>query len=552
MRAGIALLIWLLAAGHARAGESVTMPWEEFKRLYGESVRREVMKELPVREPRAAAAVEEAVYRLTVADRSASLRILLTGRIQAGRPELLRLFPGDAVVGSVGGVKGGSLIAADGWLCLLPAGNSEFQVELELLVPVREDDRSRFVTFPTPPSARNSLSVELPAALRLLSHPGIADRQGALHFASGSGVELRFEERREAPPGGVATAPVPPEIDVLTCVSLQGRKVLLEARLAPARAVGGPVTVRLPEGAGFAGSSLRGSWVEPAAGGAVRIALPAGFSEAFTVACALERPAEDGDFSFALPAVEGNAGREGFLVLEEPEDADVRFSGGEAAAVPAPARLPAGLAEDGKRGMALRAAGGRVTMSVRRFQAVKSPEVVLDSICFLTAFEEGGGALSVLRMRLPAEAGSRLTVRRIPGAEVWSLKVNGERREVYGLDQDTWIVPLARGRDSEVELAFLRRGARLGLQGRLETEVPATGLSARKLLFGAALPPRVDLTSVEGDLSPEQGEAWAAPPEFAGRRYHFSRSFYRGEALKVALAYKEPVEPAGMEKGREP
>jgi hypothetical protein len=316
--------------------------------------------------------------------------------------------------------------------------------------------------------------------------------------------------------------------------------VILEVHLAPARAPGGPVLVRLPGGAQLAGCSLKGSWVEKAGADALKLALPAGFSEAFTLQCALERPAEDGDFSFALPVVEGNAGREGFFLLEEPEDADVRVSGQGLGA----ARLSAGLraAGGGRDACPRLARGGAVTLSVRRFQAVKTPEVVLDSIALFTAFEESGGALSVLKMTLPAQAGSRLTIRRVPGAELWSLKVNGQRKEVYCLDQESWIVPLARGRESEVELAFLRRGAKLGLQGRLEAQLPETGLSARKLLFGVALPPRVDLVSVEGDLSPEKGEPAPAPAEFAGRRYYFMRSFYKGEALKAALGYKEPVD----------
>jgi hypothetical protein len=545
MRAMLAVALILGMAGSASGGESVTMPWEEFKRLYAESVRREVMKGLPEKEPPAVAAIEEAVYRLTVGAKSAAGRVLITGRALAGRPEPLRLLADDAVVAGIVALKGGTLLTGEGGLFLLPAANAEFQVELSLLAPVREDGRSKFVALRVPAAARNSLTVVLPAGARLLAHPGIAGADGVVHFASAGGLELRFEEQRQEP------APVAPEIDVLTRISLQGRKVLLAAHFQPARPVPGPLVVKLPAGAQCVGSSLKGSWVGPSGADALKLELPAGFAEGFALQCALERPGEDGDFAFALPAVEGNAGREGFFILEEPEDADVRVAGDGLAAGFGAARLPAALREEaGGRPSCLRLGpGGRVALSVRRFQAVKAPEVVLDSLSFFTAFEESGGALSVLRVKLPAGAGPRLAVRRVPGAEIWFLKVNGERKEVYSLDQESWIVPLARERDSEVELAFLRRGAKLGLQGRLEAVLPGTGLSARKLLFGVALPPRVDLVSVEGDLSPEKGDAGAAPAEFAGRRYHFSRSFYKGEELKAALGYKEPVDPEEKRRG---
>jgi hypothetical protein len=52
----------------------------------------------------------------------------------------------------------------------------------------------------------------------------------------------------------------------------------------------------------------------------------------------------------------------------------------------------------------------------------------------------------------------------------------------------------------------------------------------------------VDLLSVEGDLSPAAGEEWPAPAELSGKRYFFSRAFYKGERLAAGLFYREPVD----------
>ncbi|MFH1708227.1 MAG: hypothetical protein ABIF71_09960 [Planctomycetota bacterium] len=80
------------------------------------------------------------------------------------------------------------------------------------------------------------------------------------------------------------------------------------------------------------------------------------------------------------------------------------------------------------------------------------------------------------------------------------------------------------------ELAYLNKGAPLGLHGRLEITVPRIGL-----------PARVDLLSLDGPVSPAAAPAGKAPAEFIGRPHHFARSFYKGEAMQLAVAYKEPV-----------
>jgi hypothetical protein len=104
-------------------------------------------------------------------------------------------------------------------------------------------------------------------------------------------------------------------------------------------------------------------------------------------------------------------------------------------------------------------------------------------------------------------------------------------------------VPLAGGEASAVELAYLRRGPKLGLQGRLEAPLPATGLPARNLHVAVVLPPRVELVSVEGDLAAAPGSAWEIPEAYAGRRHYFRRAFDRGEGASAAFLYKEPVDP---------
>ncbi len=179
----------------------------------------------------------------------------------------------------------------------------------------------------------------------------------------------------------------------------------------------------------------------------------------------------------------------------------------------------------------------------KQYKTINTPSIVLDAISYFISFDENGSALSVLMMDIPPEAGAHLTLAAIPDTKIWSLKVNGEKRNIYG-NQDNesqWIVPLCHGKSSHVELALIRQSAKMGLRGRLETVVPKMELPALKVNVAIALPERVQLLSMEGPVTPSLEAVEPAPAEFIGKPYFFSRSFYTGEGMNIALSYQEPV-----------
>lgn len=179
-------------------------------------------------------------------------------------------------------------------------------------------------------------------------------------------------------------------------------------------------------------------------------------------------------------------------------------------------------------------------LDVSGFTAVAASPVVLDRQEFFTSFDENGSVLSVLMMEVPAAAGPQLKMTAIPDVEIWSLTVNEMPRKVY-LKDDTWIIPLENERVSRVQLSLLQQDVKLGLQGRLDACLPATGLPSRSLRVGIALPARVQLLSIEGPVSPVSGETWKAPADFIGQPHFFSRAFYKGEGMRLTVSYKEPV-----------
>jgi hypothetical protein len=192
---------------------------------------------------------------------------------------------------------------------------------------------------------------------------------------------------------------------------------------------------------------------------------------------------------------------------------------------------------------AAKAVSGTNTIDVSGLSLADAAPVVLDSQDFFTSFDENGSILSVMVMDVPASAGPHLRIAEIPDVEVWSLTVNGTPRNVYR-DTGSWIIPLENEGSSRVQLALLRQAGKLGLQGHLETFLPSTGLPSRTLRVGMALPPRVQLLALDGPVSPASGEAWVVPADFIGNPHFFSRAFYKGEGMKLAVSYKEPVKQA--------
>ena len=540
----LVLILAVALVSHAAAGEeSVSVPWSEFKSLYAESIERRIMASLEAPDAKVPQvhSVEEAVYSLKIEENRVLGEVLISGRVVSGDPEVIRLFGRDVVIAKTRHVTGGSLIAGQGkdaGVAFLPDGTvPEFQVELSFLVHAREDSTSRFATFAIPSALKNGVSVELADTLRLVEEPGIVDGDGVFRFSAASDLTVRFRDEKSV------TASSPIEIDTFSDIRLQGKRAMISTVLVAAQPWPSAFVLHGGPGCQYVGSSLRNSWITPLAEGAYEIKIPPDLGDMFTIQMTVDESESAGAYSIRLPSIEGNNGREGDFVLEEPDDGRISLVGkGLVQHLPV-ARLGETIA---------RAAGGKrlhmhipereaLALSVERFRSVATPETVLDRQSFFISYEENGNVLSVLSLDLPPDVGPRMELKAVPQTEIWSLTVNGQKRKVYGNDAGMWIIPLEEGKPSHVELALLRKGEALGLHGRLEGTLPATEIPSRAVEVAIALPARVQLLSLEGPLSPASKRSGEMPIEFVGQPYFFSRSFYKGQGMEFAVAYKEPV-----------
>lgn len=545
MRIIILAGLMMVIHGTLLAADTASVPWEEFKQLYKESIERRIAGQAPrpAQERKAQThTIDEAIYQLTLGKQSAQGQVLISGRVIAGDPAPIRLFCKELIIQGSYAISGGSLISSTSdsqKVLFLPDGtHKEFQISLSFMVSPREDNRSKIVSFAIPAAIRNSLQLSVPPQYRLLEAPGIADAKGDYHFSLEDSLSIRYLEQ------GDLTTVSPVEIDVLSRIQPQGRRMIVTTHFVPANPASQPVVLQLQREAQYLSSSLKPSWISKGPDNRFEIRLPAGERSAFSIQFAVDE-SSTGSTMLQLPTIKDNTGKEGDFVVEEPDDGQIRLSGKGLILRNPVARLGKGLLPfAGKQTTTMHiVAGEAIKLELKRFQPVSAPPIVLDSQYFFTSFEENGSCMSVLVMDIPPEAGPRITLKAVAEAQVWSLKVNGQNRKVYANQDQSWIIPLDEGALSHVELALLCKSAKLGLHGRLETTLPETGLAARNLNVGIALPERVQLISLEGPVSPSSGGSWKMPADFIGKPYLFSRSFHKGEELKMAVTYKEPVKP---------
>ena len=182
-----------------------------------------------------------------------------------------------------------------------------------------------------------------------------------------------------------------------------------------------------------------------------------------------------------------------------------------------------------------------------RLVQVDTPEAVLDSVTFFVSFVEDGSVLTAMNLELPPNESNQLVLVPIAGAEVWSLRVNGEPRSLFQSQEQNWVIPLDPKVKSRVVLAYLIRIDKLGLEGRLDVDIPETGLTARAVNLMVGLPQRMQMLAMDSDLQPASGMGWPTFSSFNGRPHYFSRPFYRGHAFTSSIIYQEPATPGGAQ-----
>jgi len=515
---------------------TVTLPWEEFRGLYTEEVRRDLEAARPPEAKPAVVALERADLRLRVGNEGARGELVLAGQCLAGEPEPVRLLPARLAVTGISEAQGAVLARCGGDYCLHLDGTDGFRLALAVALPLERGEHERLLRLDLPPAVTRSLVLEFEDGVELLEEPGLPREDGRYYLVGDRELSLRLNEPARE------TATQAPVVDTFTRIQAQGEGLAATSWFLPLRMSATELGIALSPAARLMGSDLPAGSLRELGEGRVAVRLDPDREAPFELRYQLPLAGEGGaEEAVRLPRIEANLGREDGFVLVQPEDGRITLAAERLQGPLTPERLAAPLRQAAGLDEGFFRSGGDLTLALERYQTVASPELVLDTLHLYTSYADNGRALSVLRLTLPPGTGDRLALAAMAGADIWYLKVNGRPRRLYAQDQGTWVVPLDRGRDSEVELAFLRQGPRLGLEGRVELAMPPIGITARQLHLGVSLAERVSLVAVEGDLVPVQGDGWPQVEGIAGQLHHFVLPFYRGDAVTAAIYYREPA-----------
>ncbi|NJN45431.1 MAG: hypothetical protein HC808_01880 [Candidatus Competibacteraceae bacterium] len=430
-------------------------------------------------------------------------------------------------------IEGGFLFSDAQGYHLYLTQSGPFYLDCEILLPQREDLRSPFVAFQIPASVQNSLSLEHSPDWRILEAPGQQLNDGPYFFSPQQQVLVRF-----APADSILGQP--PLVDSFTHLELLDDSYRATVFLVPRRKQSQPLQIRFP-GARWLNASVQRSWISVTDDETV-ITLPPDWQQPLSLDYELPVDAA----TLQLPKIADNLGQEGVFQIIVPSSARLSLSGNGLQQGLDSQRLPSALRQYAEINSlyARIPSAHTVQLAVERFATVAEPAIVLDTVYQYTSVADNGTLLSVLRLQVPPLPDRRLLLNAVADAEIWSLTVNGEPHSIYAQHDNRWIVPLAEG-NSLVELAYWRKTTRLVLQGRLELPMPALGLAAQSYHLALGLPERVELVALEGDLEPGDGKQWPSVSPFSGRPHYFTQPFYRGEALPVAIHYREPVAVSG-------
>ncbi len=472
----VLFLLGLLGVVTARGESTVTVPWSEFNELYQERLESRIKDELAPDEVKPEHVFDTASYQLNVTDSQVVGRADVEGRVLQGDPGRIQLFGDNIAITNIKQSMGGHLGANANGYYFIPQRGSKFRTSFEFSAPITDSNGNKTLTIKPPSAVSNSLELTLPSHLRLLDSPLLNRINGHWYFPPVDTLTLRFQELvRDSAEQGLA-------INTLTRFEWRGGHMVVTSFFQPVHALPESFAIQLDSAAANVALSLPSESYDVAANGLVRVTVDGHSRDPFIVQ--YEISSDGNDYEISLPRIENNTGREGdFFLVQTPGLRIKRIEEKQASVLP-PHVLPkplvsfASLTESYLR---LDAGADAVSLRVRRLPAAPTPKLVLDTVHFYASFIDNGDVFSVLRAEIPSRAEDKLVLRAVDDAEIWSVKVNDEPADLYSDDEGQWIIPLHDSNASSVELAYVQRREKLGLKGRLDVTVPATGLSARHL-----------------------------------------------------------------------
>ena len=227
MRVRWLLLICLFWPVVGLTDSTVTVPWEEFQTLYKKQIEDSLKQQLEPDKLPPLYVLENISYQLSLAETVVTGRVLLQGKVLRGQLEPINLFSSAVTVTGVESAQNAELLSNNYGYQLFTLSNEPFQMVLKIAIPVKEDQQSRYIEFPTPAAVKNALKLSVPSRFAVVEVPGLRNNDGLYYFAPSQELRLRFTD------AAVVQDEVAPAVDTFTRIELQNNKFYFSSYFVP-------------------------------------------------------------------------------------------------------------------------------------------------------------------------------------------------------------------------------------------------------------------------------------------------------------------------------
>ena len=525
------LLAFAMQTQCAEKADTVTVPWHQFKDLYREHLKKELSKQfIKAKAKVIPTELSSSVCTIVFSKKTCQISYEIKGR--RGNVDSEQLLRGRFAVSSPTTTGCARLL----WIkhslgiTLLPEGTPEFTTKFTISVPVLEKNGNYHASLEIPNSLTNKIHVELKDKLYLNKLPwSKIEGKNNIYTAPPGVITLSAIDEN------IANIKLPPDLDLFTSYRFRANRLQLQIKALVNPGSGRAFILQLPKGA----RSSRGTlprFVKLESSGKLNVTLPENINR-FSLNCEFELKSRQQIEKLIQPSIAENRGREGFFNIEQPPGAEIKVtSKGLQSDI-------FNLSDNSKPVKCLSSPiANPLSFTIKQLTRVSQPEVIVDTIFFCSAIEENGSVISVLSFDYPGTG--KLKLKKIANGKLWRFAVNGKKSGIYE-DGDYWRVELPAGHDSnKVEMAFLLSGKKPGIQGIYRSTMPDCGLNARRVVYTAVLPKRLELRGFEGgvDPLPKDISPPRLPDNVSGNRYNFYRPYYTGGKIDAEFFYREPPE----------
>ena len=525
------------------ASSEVTLTLDEYRQMYDRiQTQNTLIKQL--REPeqqkinqarKAFSAIETVIYQLRVEGDQLFGNIQLSGKTVRGAPTQFTVFKPNFSTTGILDVAGAELSLDDkGFYQLYSQENMPFNLHLSFVQNFEDSSNGDFSTvLPNIEAIQQILYLTLPNHVELIDSNLSSISEGLYGIPVEVSPRLTFRRKLISKDKDQQIA-----IESFSTLEVHQNYLLVESHFVPLQPINHLLTVNLASGSSNIASNIDTDSLEINESGSLTLRLEANWTAPFTLRYQI--PLEKLVSVWQVPMIEGNYGNQkGFYISPSVGQSIELLHPDLVSNISALSLSEQMLSVTRQKEPYYQIdVGESVKLTIQRFSEVNKPKFILDKLHFRVDITDTGKRRNTLIFVLPAQnQASQITLKAIPKAQLWSLKVDGELKPLYQQKGQDWVLPVTANKQSNVELVYLEEMDKPGISGNMDINLPETQLAAEMLYVSIMLPSRLSLINIDTALLAEDQAEMSSQPG----HYFFRSPYYKGGAMSSSLYYAESV-----------